>query len=212
MVCDKVKEKNVQFFNKTAKQYDTSLLGWWCRLVQREALKELELNDTIKILDVGCGTGYLAEKAARELNNGLVCGVDVSPEMVKIAQRRVKHMQNVEVTVAEAEKLPYSKGMFDRVVSTLALHHFFDAQSVVKEMARVVKKDGRIIMGDVQIPPLRLMNGLFKLEPGFVRMYGDKEIEHMLAKEGFQIIKRRRVSLAAVLVVGGRISIKKSVG
>mgnify|MGYP001557891083 CR=1 FL=1 len=212
MGVDKVKEENVKFFDKTAEYYDKSLLGWWFRLVQREVLKELELRNNMKVLDVGCGTGYLVEKAAREVDGGLIRGVDVSPEMVKVAQRRIQRIKNAEVVVADAEKLPYSKKVFDGVVSTLALHHFPDAQVAVREMARVAKKDGKIVLVDVQMHPLWLMNNMCKLEPGFVRMYSDKEVDDMLAKEGFQIIKRRRVGLAAVLVVGRRISIKKSVG
>jgi SAM-dependent methyltransferase len=88
-----------------------------------------------KLLDVGCGTGYLLKVADRE---GLeTYGVDISDEGVKIAQ---KVSPNSKIFVGKGEELKFPDNFFDYVTCLGALEHFLSVENGVREMVRVAKR------------------------------------------------------------------------
>ncbi|MFN2169575.1 MAG: class I SAM-dependent methyltransferase, partial [Anaerolineae bacterium] len=106
-----------------------------------------------RVLDIGTGTGELALRFAR--NRGCdVVGLDPSPAMIDEALRKMKHQCSAGVgfQVAEAPflEIPYPNGAFDAVASTQAFHHVHERHksAAVREMARVLKEDGRLAIGD----------------------------------------------------------------
>jgi SAM-dependent methyltransferase len=90
-----------------------------------------------RVLDVGCGTGTLAAWLA-ERAYSKVWGVDVSAEMLAVARTK-----GVTVREAAAESLPFKDGWFERIVSTLVVHHL-DRRRAFSEFRRVLGKDGRV--------------------------------------------------------------------
>ncbi len=104
-------------------------------------LKMLDGNGG-KILDVGCGDGYIS-KAIAEKTSAEVYGVDVSPDLVSAAKKRgVKAM----VCDLECGKLPYKDSFFDAIFCGDVLEHIFDTESLLAEMNRVLKPDGFLIL------------------------------------------------------------------
>jgi ubiquinone/menaquinone biosynthesis C-methylase UbiE len=102
-----------------------------------------------RVLDVGCGPGYLSRRAARVVGpSGRVEGIDPSPETIAYATRRAP--SNASFTVATAERLPQPDDSFDVVLSSLALHHIEPDQrlAALREMRRVVRPDGRLLVLD----------------------------------------------------------------
>ena len=116
------------------------------------SLANLESRSTV--LDVATGTGFVAVEFAHK-TKGLVVGSDITNEMLGWAR---KHADKESVddhtafVLAEGSKQPFPDRTFDNVVSRLALHHIPDPGPVVKEMARLVKPRGRVIIAD-QISP-----------------------------------------------------------
>ncbi len=97
-------------------------------------------NPQGKILDIGCGNGFLLktlEKEGRELY-----GVDLSQEGVDQTSKRVPA---AKVTRADSHNLPFEDGEFDYTLSTEFLEHVTDPLNVIKEIARVTKKGGQSI-------------------------------------------------------------------
>jgi SAM-dependent methyltransferase len=91
-----------------------------------------------RLVDVGCGTGAYAETFA-----GLgwtVTGVDVSEDMLRIARGRP-----MEVVVADARRLPFEDASFDAAVSLWTHTDVDDFAAVVREVARVLRPDGRFV-------------------------------------------------------------------
>src|SRR5919198_5419684 len=77
-----------------------------------------------RVLDVGCGTGYFARLLADAVGpDGLVVGVDPSPEMITYARRKAGRVRNCQFRVGTAESLDLPAEHFDVVVSSLVLHH-----------------------------------------------------------------------------------------
>jgi 2-polyprenyl-6-hydroxyphenyl methylase / 3-demethylubiquinone-9 3-methyltransferase len=93
----------------------------------------------VKVLDVGCGAGFLANDLARK---GLsVTGVDLSPESVKVAAAH-DETNSVRYEVADAARLPYPDQSFDVVTAMDFLEHVEDPAAIIKEMGRVLKPGG----------------------------------------------------------------------
>jgi ubiquinone/menaquinone biosynthesis C-methylase UbiE len=108
-----------------------------------------------QVLDVGCGTGYFARRAARAVTpGGRVVGIDPSPPVIDYATRTAP--SHCTFTLASAEQLPQPDASVDVVISSLAIHHLPPAQrpTALREMRRVLRPDGRLLIVDFR-PPRR---------------------------------------------------------
>ena len=92
-----------------------------------------------RALDVGCGTGALAQALAAGLGAGSVAAVDPSPASVDTCARRVP---GADVRVARAEELPFEDGEFDAALAQLVVPWMSDPRRGVAEMRRVVRPGG----------------------------------------------------------------------
>ena len=96
------------------------------RRLARDALDGLEFRPDERVLDVGCGDGYLTRVIASRLPGGSVVGVDASPRMIEVARSRPDPSgADVRFLVADARDLPFTDE-FDTVVSFNALHWVAD--------------------------------------------------------------------------------------
>jgi ubiquinone/menaquinone biosynthesis C-methylase UbiE len=105
------------------------------------------LGNAVKktVLDYGCGAGENSVLIAH--HGGMVKGVDISPELLEIARRRLsfyKFGDNSEFLVGSAYKLPLPDESIDTVFGMAILHHL-DLDAASKEVFRVLKKGGRAI-------------------------------------------------------------------
>lgn len=122
-------------FNFLAPFYDRVIP--FARLEQ--TLKVLGLPHAGNLLDAGGGTGRVAE--ALRPHVGSVIVADVSRGM--LAQARQK---NLSVASTETERLPFLDGTFDRVLMVDALHHVIHQGETVRELYRVLKPGGRLVI------------------------------------------------------------------
>ncbi len=104
----------------------------------------LQVNPSVRLIDLGGGSGALSEflgHGAREI-------VVVDPSQRKIGTGR-KRRPDLVFVEAEAESLPFDPERFDRVLSTMAYHHFRDPDRVMSEIARVLTIGGRVVLCDI---------------------------------------------------------------
>lgn len=105
------------------------------------------------VLDVGTGPGALAVAIARRCGSCSVIGVDVAPEMLTTAEDRAGGAgveDRVSFRVADAAALPLADGSIDVAVSTLSLHHWRDVPAILRELHRVVRPGGRVLIYDLR--------------------------------------------------------------
>jgi len=102
-----------------------------------------------RVLDIATGPGYIAEAFARAARE--VVGVDLTDAMLAIGKERVKQrgISNVTFRAADAQQLPFENGAFDVVVCRLALHHLQTPTAVLREMTRVCRAAGTVLVEDI---------------------------------------------------------------
>lgn len=109
------------------------------------ALHEYKEHAGSRVLDVGCGNGYVLSRYATE--GAEVHGVDLTKTGIALSRRRFE-LNNLSghFTVGSAEDLPYPNNAFDVVCSMGVLHHTPDTEKAVREVFRVLKPGGRLIV------------------------------------------------------------------
>lgn len=139
-------ETNKKVFNKDAKIF--SYNRWesdpkYLNKVLNVFSKEITINEIKgkKILDIGCGAGYWS-KFFSDLG-AEVYGIDIAEEMINESKKNCKKGNFI---VANSEDIPFKDNYFDMVISIRSLEYFPDKLKSFKEIKRVLKKDGRLIV------------------------------------------------------------------
>jgi SAM-dependent methyltransferase len=116
--------------------------------VVEHVLARASLTAGHHVLDLGTGTGAVAARAAQIVgSHGHVVGVDISPDMLSLAQRRVgaQGLTNVSLREGRAEALPAEDATFDVVLASLSLMYVLDRAAAAREIARVLRPQGRLV-------------------------------------------------------------------
>jgi SAM-dependent methyltransferase len=116
-------------------------MGRWSRLVARECVTWLDVEARARWLDVGCGTGALAETVLDTAAPEQVTGADPSEPFVGAARERLAG-RPAEFVVADAQALPFDDGSFDAAVAGLVLNFVPHPAAGLAEMARVTRPGG----------------------------------------------------------------------
>ena len=102
------------------------------------------IKDAGHILDVGCGSGIITRELAL-LTRGKVTGIDNSYDMIKVAKKLLKNVENIDLQVADGEDLPFEDNTFDVTTCNLVLMWSHHPQEIIREMARVTKSEGIVL-------------------------------------------------------------------
>jgi SAM-dependent methyltransferase len=115
----------------------------------RRLVAAARLTGSERVLDIATGPGYIAEAFAGIARE--VIGVDLTEAMLAIARERTKErgVLNVSFRAADAENLPFENGAFDVIVCRLALHHLLKPLDVLREMTRVCRAGGTVLVEDI---------------------------------------------------------------
>jgi trans-aconitate 2-methyltransferase len=109
-----------------------------------EPIRALDLTGVKRVIDLGCGTGWLAAELAARLPDAEVIGLDVSPAMIAYARKQWARQKNCRFVVADARRFRVKEPV-DLIVSTAALHWIREQDRVLRNCALTVKDGGMII-------------------------------------------------------------------
>jgi ubiquinone/menaquinone biosynthesis C-methylase UbiE len=146
-----VHDRDVAAFSERAPGYES---GWRGRLHHEIADKAIDLAlagpaRPHRVLDVGCGTGYLLRGLAVRVPEAReLAGIDAAPAMIETA-RTMAGDRRIRFARATAEHLPYRDETFDLVISTTSFDHWSDQRAGLAECFRVLVPGGRLVLIDL---------------------------------------------------------------
>lgn len=145
---DEYKQLSIKEFTEAAKVYESGHAGIYemCKDDYPQMLTELEREPFEDVLDVGCGTGAVIELLHSAYPSARCTGVDLTPDMIAVAQ--AKALPNCSFVVGDAEDLPFEDGSFDAVLTSNSFHHYPHPERFFSEAYRVLKPNGRLILRD----------------------------------------------------------------
>ena len=113
-----------------------------------------------RILDLAAGTGASSVSLAR--SGAQVVAADFSPGMIAEGKRRHDSIPNLSFVEADATALPFSDAEFDAVTMSFGLRNVNDPKKALRELLRVTKPGGRLVVCEFSQPPSRSFNGLYR--------------------------------------------------
>ena len=158
-----------QMFDNIAPTYDklNHRLSWdidkgW----RKKAIRQLEPYKPQTLLDIATGTGDFAILAAEMLKPQRLIGADISEGMMEIGRQKVREKGLQDIISFEKEDclaLSYPDGSFDAVTAAFGIRNFADLDKGLKEMCRVLKSGGHLVIVELTTPPRFPMKQLFGL-------------------------------------------------
>lgn len=161
------KEAVKEIFNDIAPKYD--LLNHFLSLNidkrwRRKAIKYIRPEEKGLLLDVACGTGDFSI-AAHRAGVQQVTGIDISANMVAIGQKKVEALglaPYITLQAGDSEQIEFEDGHFDVVTVAFGVRNFEHLEAGLKEMQRVLKKGGKVIILEFSMPEHFPMKQLYR--------------------------------------------------
>lgn len=151
-----------------------------------------DLNTEKDVLEIGCGQGVGTKLIQRYFNPNTIQSIDLDPQMIKRAKRRVKDA-NVDFEVGDASNLRFQDASFDAVFDFGIIHHIPNWKDCLKELHRLLKPNGQLILEDLSIDTFQTRIGkvlrLFLSHP-YENMYTREDFYKELKKLGFEVHKQ----------------------
>jgi ubiquinone/menaquinone biosynthesis C-methylase UbiE len=141
--------KDVQaFFERVATDWDTMRLAYYDESVIEKMAKVAGIGEGSEVADVGTGTGFVAAGLAPRVKR--VIGIDNASAMLRVARENLDSLSvsNAELLVGDLAGLPLADNSVDAAFANMVLHHAVDPAAMLKEMARIVRPGGMIVITD----------------------------------------------------------------
>ena len=208
---NKYEEMSKGHFSKTASTYDSGFEGRIAAGLYESVLKKMDVSGCRSVLDVGCGTGTILSRLSLMNKDMALCGIDLSPEMARIARERLGRKVEIRLCNICSEQLPYDDNSFDRLICMSTFHHLPNPKRALAEMYRVVKPEGGMIIADITsfFPVRQCLNLVYRVSRsvpifkfGDYHMYSQNEFCRLLEACRFKSVRWERVPSIAPIYVG----------
>ncbi len=136
-----------KYFESVASHWDKMQKSFFDENVREKAFEIAQTQPGNLAADIGAGTGFITEGlVARGLK---VIAIDQSAGMLKVLKSKFMLGDKVDCRVGEAEKLPIEDNRVDYVFANMYLHHVKSPPKAIKEMARILKPGGMLVITDI---------------------------------------------------------------
>ena len=135
--------------------------GW-----RKRAVRELvDTTSPLNVLDVACGTGDFTIEIAQKVPHGSqVTGIDLSEGMMKIGREKIASAGvKAEMVQGDCEALTFENETFDRISVGFGVRNFEHLDLGLKEMCRVMKRDGKLVVLELSVPSNAIIRWCYKL-------------------------------------------------
>lgn len=185
----KLKNKSRKHFDRLAHKYDQSWDGKYCQQMYASILEKIRPFPFLSVLDIGCGWGSMLAIIKEEYPHIAAAGLDLSEKMVDQAQMLLG--ADVVLRTGDVEDIPWPDDSFDLLLCNSSFHHYPDPQKSLQEMQRVLKPQGRLLIGEPWWSRnIRKIINFYLQTPfnlsGDVYIYSRQEMEELLAGANFR--------------------------
>jgi ubiquinone/menaquinone biosynthesis C-methylase UbiE len=169
-------------------------------LITRERLREaLAPQPGETVLEIGPGTGYYSLSVARWVAPGTLHALDVQQEMLDHTSRsaRAGGIDNIEPRLGDARALPYDDAAFDAAYLVTVLGEVPDQEAALRELRRVVKPGGRVVVGELFGDPHMVGEAALRRRAAAAGLRFERRVGPRLGY--FGVLRRRAGSTEAAL-------------
>ncbi len=149
-----------------------------------------------RVLEIGCGNGTGTKLIKKYYCPQIIVGVDLDEAMIRIAARRNSD-PSISHKVMDASKLEFPDGYFDAIFDFGIIHHIPNWRETLREMRRVLKPGGELILEDLSIASFSEGIGLLwriLSDHPYQSMYKPEEFQDFLNEIGFVVLKYREAN------------------
>lgn len=219
--------RHIELANEYAKEYDQTeffsnrVIGFFSEFEKQVILPDVEdyyheCGETVRILDIGCGTGRMLTPLS-ELGNVEIYGLDISAGMIRRAADKLMNKNNVKLVIGDSQYLPFQRSIFDICLMNFGVISFApDHEKVLRDLNFVTKENGIVWLSTYNADGLNLYVSKF-YEPSTVikfsrenyievagkevycKPYRIDELRKLLEKHGFKV--EQETSVLSVLVL-----------
>jgi ubiquinone/menaquinone biosynthesis C-methylase UbiE len=145
------------------------------------------------VLEIGCATGTLSLAAKRQAGpTGSVFGIDIIPGMIEVSRNKAAQAKlDVTFQLGNIEDIPFPNEYFDVVMCSFMIFHMSEKvrNKGIKEIYRVIKPQGRLLVLDLALPTQPASRRILKLLLGFMLKHDLKELQPIMESSGFSQIE-----------------------
>lgn len=135
------------YFDTVAEQWDAMRSTFFSESLRDKAIFRAEVSSGALAADLGAGTGFITEGL---LARGVrVVAVDQSAEMLDTLREKLGSTSALDCRLGDAERLPIDDDAVDYVFANMYLHHVESPAAAIREMARILKPGGRVVITDL---------------------------------------------------------------
>tara|TARA_Y100000588_G_C14068026_1_gene844496 strand:+ start:179 stop:910 length:732 start_codon:yes stop_codon:yes gene_type:complete len=220
-------------FNAVAPRYDllNRLLSIGIdRHWRKVAVREFEQVENKKYLDMATGTADVALEFAKiHSKASQIIGIDFSVSMLKLGRQKIitnGFCKRIKLLPGAAENIPLKNDTFDGTITAFGVRNFIDAQKGLKEMCRILKPNGKIVVLEFSFPKNELLNKIYRfyfekvlpflgrIISGHKKAYSylplsvinfpqDKAFNELLECSGFKSVSFKSLTLGIVTIYTG---------
>ena len=144
---------------------------------RRKTIKIVEENQPKLILDVATGTGDLAFAAQKRIQPEKIIGLDLSNGMLEVGREKIIKrdlQEKLEFIQGDSENLPFDNDTFDAVMVSFGVRNFEDLNKGLKEIFRVIKKEGKIVVLEFSKPKKFPIKQSYNLYSNYILPFFDE--------------------------------------
>ena len=183
-------------YARAAERYDEKW-AFYVEATTRETMRRLPMTPAARVLDVGCGTGELLRRLRAKYPDAVLAGLDPVPEMLALAKDKLSGKEDLRIGYADA--LPWPGATFDAVISCNMFHYITHPIDALREMARVLRPGGVIVLTDWcdDYIACRVCNFYLRLtNRAFYKTYRRAECLDLLQQAGFSTVRLDRYKIS----------------